>query len=449
MLAPVTKEAKEQKSTRNLKGTLGIGGFPNIEKSTTKAPKLEDQCRENVQIESLFTVFRCVNKPEIDRECYKQRQNARQQFFEISQKYVVAPRVAAKGRAVKQNAVLNIVVAVRDRDEQLEEFILHMRASMITMDQRYRIWISEQAPTGIWNKGKLFNAAYTEANKLISDTDGSDEVWLFTDVDIFERTPGHLRYHKCWELEEGGVRHLYGFGWCLGGVFCMRGSTYERVNGFPNSFWGWGGEDRDFQNRLEACGIPILRDGTFEERLPGPCQWIHAEHIADLESSASQSDGSKKANDDEKLLGADNTQCPSKCFHARGARSVCKQRISLQGWCNGAHKPGSLDCTHCVEPISEAGLWNKIARRVVRPDHIYQCANDRITVDGLKDVEYKVLHTEKKPNLVHFDMEVAQKDMGAFRLDIISQLYKEWGFLQNYIAHSLHKHVPIHGYKAN
>ena len=40
MLAPVTKEAKEQKSTRNLKGTLGIGGFPNIEKSTTKAPKL-------------------------------------------------------------------------------------------------------------------------------------------------------------------------------------------------------------------------------------------------------------------------------------------------------------------------------------------------------------------------------------------------------------------------
>ena len=45
------------------------------------------ECGENVQIESLFTIFRCVKKPEIDRECYKQRQQARQDFFEITRKY--------------------------------------------------------------------------------------------------------------------------------------------------------------------------------------------------------------------------------------------------------------------------------------------------------------------------------------------------------------------------
>jgi predicted glycosyltransferase involved in capsule biosynthesis len=31
----------------------------------------------------------------------------------------------------------------------------------------------------------------------------------------------------------------------FGGVMSMSRETFQRINGFPNQFWGWGGEDRD------------------------------------------------------------------------------------------------------------------------------------------------------------------------------------------------------------
>jgi hypothetical protein len=29
----------------------------------------------------------------------------------------------------------------------------------------------------------------------------------------------------------------------------------QRINGFPNTFWGWGGEDDEMQKRCERNGI--------------------------------------------------------------------------------------------------------------------------------------------------------------------------------------------------
>jgi hypothetical protein len=33
----------------------------------------------------------------------------------------------------------------------------------------------------------------------------------------------------------------------------------ERTNGYPNNYWGWGGEDDEFRRRLEEADIKILR----------------------------------------------------------------------------------------------------------------------------------------------------------------------------------------------
>lgn len=33
----------------------------------------------------------------------------------------------------------------------------------------------------------------------------------------------------------------------------------ERVNGFSNEFWGWGGEDDDMANRVKFHGLRITR----------------------------------------------------------------------------------------------------------------------------------------------------------------------------------------------
>lgn len=39
----------------------------------------------------------------------------------------------------------------------------------------------------------------------------------------------------------------------------MTTKQFSAVNGFSNSFWGWGGEDDDMSNRLKHMGFHIAR----------------------------------------------------------------------------------------------------------------------------------------------------------------------------------------------
>lgn len=36
----------------------------------------------------------------------------------------------------------------------------------------------------------------------------------------------------------------------FGGVSGLTVEQFHKINGFPNAFWGWGGEDDDLWNRL-------------------------------------------------------------------------------------------------------------------------------------------------------------------------------------------------------
>lgn len=39
----------------------------------------------------------------------------------------------------------------------------------------------------------------------------------------------------------------------------LTAAQFQRVNGFSNAFWGWGGEDDDMSNRLRYNGFHIAR----------------------------------------------------------------------------------------------------------------------------------------------------------------------------------------------
>jgi hypothetical protein len=51
---------------------------------------------------------------------------------------------------------------------------------------------------------------------------------------------------------------------CFGGVVLMENQQFERANGYPTQYWGWGFEDQELRRRLEWAGYQIQhRKGTF------------------------------------------------------------------------------------------------------------------------------------------------------------------------------------------
>jgi len=48
----------------------------------------------------------------------------------------------------------------------------------------------------------------------------------------------------------------------FGGISAMSSEHYERMNGFSNDYWGWGGEDDDVSTRVSLAGLSISRYPT-------------------------------------------------------------------------------------------------------------------------------------------------------------------------------------------
>jgi len=64
----------------------------------------------------------------------------------------------------------------------------------------------------------------------------------------------------------------------LGGVVSFSKSDFEKANGYPNNFWGWGGEDDALNHRLHETNLTVeqpeepvidLEELTLDEKLKG------------------------------------------------------------------------------------------------------------------------------------------------------------------------------------
>jgi hypothetical protein len=59
--------------------------------------------------------------------------------------------------------------------------------------------------------------------------------------------------------------YKYTFSNFLGGIIGMNSTIFNKINGFPNTFFGWGGEDDSLYNRIAILDIPIYRpkEGSY------------------------------------------------------------------------------------------------------------------------------------------------------------------------------------------
>ena len=143
------------------------------------------------------------------------------------------------------------IVPYRNRREHKFFFSKYMSFLLEDIND-YEIYFSHQHDTRNFNRGATKNIGFI-AMKEKYPNDYKNITFIFNDVDT-------MPFNKIfdYQTEAGVVKHYYGFKTALGGIVVIKGSDFEKINGYP-TYWGWGMEDKCLQKRCERHGIEIDR----------------------------------------------------------------------------------------------------------------------------------------------------------------------------------------------
>ncbi|KAJ4930729.1 hypothetical protein JOQ06_025037 [Pogonophryne albipinna] len=151
-----------------------------------------------------------------------------------------------------------IIIPHRSREHHLKFLLYYLHPFLQRQQLNYRIYIIHQAGTYTFNRAKLMNVGFREAMR--------EEDWdclFFHDVDLIpeddrntyvcDSTPKHVAI----AMDKFGYKLPYNM--YFGGVSALTPLHYLKMNGFPNNYWGWGGEDDDIGLRVSLGGMYISR----------------------------------------------------------------------------------------------------------------------------------------------------------------------------------------------
>jgi hypothetical protein len=143
------------------------------------------------------------------------------------------------------------IVPYRNRVQHKFFFSKYMSFILEDADD-YEIYFSHQCDARTFNRGATKNIGFL-AMKHKYPEHYKDITFIFNDVDT-------IPFNKIFDYQttENVVKHYYGFKYALGGIIVMKGSDFEKINGFP-CFWGWGMEDNALQKRCDAYGLKVDR----------------------------------------------------------------------------------------------------------------------------------------------------------------------------------------------
>ena len=159
-----------------------------------------------------------------------------------------------------------VIIPVRERDEQLPVLLRHLLPILQRRNKHFSVFVIEQNKKDGFNKGKLLNVGFKEAQKYFPYT-----CFVFHDVDLLvesddvyygcEMSPMHVASR----IDRLNYKLLYDY--MTSGVQMFTKADYELVNGFSNSYWHYGGEDDNLFDRIEHKKLTLHRqkDVKFTE----------------------------------------------------------------------------------------------------------------------------------------------------------------------------------------
>ena len=144
---------------------------------------------------------------------------------------------------------LAIIVPYRNRYDQLLSFQEKIVKYLDNRDFNYCIIIVEQDNASAFNRGMLLNIGFKEAVKQRCD------YVVFHDVDM---TPIEVDYSNS-DYPVHLATHDLPFEEYFGGITLFPVKDFEKINGFSNTYWGWGFEDDDLRYRCIKNNIRLDR----------------------------------------------------------------------------------------------------------------------------------------------------------------------------------------------
>ncbi|KAF0036185.1 hypothetical protein F2P81_011497 [Scophthalmus maximus] len=151
-----------------------------------------------------------------------------------------------------------ILVPFRNRHEHLPILFRHLVPVLRKQRLQFAFYVVEQGGTEPFNRAMLFNVGYKEAMK---DLDW--DCLVFHDVDHLMQNDRN--YYGCTDMPRHFAVKLDKYSYMLpyneffGGVSGLTVKQFKKINGFPNAFWGWGGEDDDLWNRVQFANLTVSR----------------------------------------------------------------------------------------------------------------------------------------------------------------------------------------------
>jgi hypothetical protein len=140
----------------------------------------------------------------------------------------------------------------KERSSQLKAFVEHFSKGLW---KEFPVYIIEQSEDDrAFNRGALLNIGARLAKKhshmILHDVDLLPDETMLSYYTMVPDHPVHIG--TVWRTKYTSERFL-------GGILSLTWKDFEKVNGYPNQFWGWGGEDDVLRNRFIHAKIPIYR----------------------------------------------------------------------------------------------------------------------------------------------------------------------------------------------
>nr|XP_008524587.1 PREDICTED: beta-1,4-galactosyltransferase 1 [Equus przewalskii] len=184
------------------------------------------------------------------------------------------PEVKLGGRYTPKDCIsphkVAIIIPFRNRQEHLKYWLYYLHPILQRQQLDYGIYVINQAGEAMFNRAKLLNVGFQEALK-----DYDYNCFVFSDVDLIPMND-HNAY-RCFSQPRHISVAMDKFGFSLpyvqyfGGVSALSKEQFLTINGFPNNYWGWGGEDDDIFNSM-------IRHSRDKKNEPNPQRFDRIAH---------------------------------------------------------------------------------------------------------------------------------------------------------------------------